>query len=85
MAFAGIFIIMIVGVIVALYIRYITRYAIFLIILSIIGTAGFGLILAGIVRNGKNKKALLITGTALALLSTVLAVGGLIRFALYGS
>ena len=84
MAFAGIFIIMIVGVIVALYIRYITRYAIFLIILSIIGTAGFGLILAGIVRNGKNKKALLITGTALALLSTVLAVGGLIRFALYG-
>jgi hypothetical protein len=85
MAFAGIFIIMIVGVIVALYIRYITRYAIFLIILSIIGTAGFGLILAGIVRNGKNKKALLITGTALALLSTVLVVGGLIRFALYGS
>ncbi len=84
MAFLGIFIIMIVGVIVALYIRYITRYAIFLIILSIIGTAGFGLILAGIVRNGKNKKALLITGTALALLSTVLAVGGLIRFALYG-
>ncbi len=76
---------MIVGVIVALYIRYITRYAIFLIILSIIGTAGFGLILAGIVRNGKNKKALLITGTALALLSTVLVVGGLIRFALYGS
>ena len=85
MAFAGIFITLMIGVIVALYIRYIARYAVMLMILSIIGTAGLGLILAGIIRNGKNKKALLITGTVSALSATALAVGGLIWFALSGN
>lgn len=89
MAFIGIFLVMMLGVIIAVYIRFITQYAIWLMGLSIICTVGLVLIYMGYVNRQSSAervraagKPMLIAGLSLFLLSIAVTGGMFIHFVL---